>query len=263
MSGGAITVTDLSKRYFLQGPGPRTFQEAILRTLGAARHRQPLWSLRDVNFQIAPGEPVGIVGRNGAGKSTLLRLICGLERSTYGHVQLEGRVTALLELGAGFHPDLSGRQNLYVSAIVSGLRRQEVDARYEEIVAFAGIEPFMDQPLRTYSAGMQLRLGFAIAIHVDPDILIIDEVLAVGDYEFQQKCLERIEAFQSQGKTLLLVSHDMASVRRFCNRAIWLQKGKLLADGPVEQVIAAYESNGWFVEPDQAATAVDVALSPS
>lgn len=248
---GAITVTDLSKRYFLQGPGPRTFQEAILRTLGAARQRQPLWSLRDVNFQIRPGESVGVAGRNGAGKSTLLRLICGLERPTYGTVQLEGRVTALLELGAGFHPDLSGRQNLYVSAIVSGLRRPEVEARYEEIVQFAGIEPFMDEPLRTYSAGMQLRLGFAIAIHVDPDILIVDEVLAVGDYEFQEKCLERIEMFQNQGKTLLFVSHSMDSIRRFCDRAIWLQKGQLLADGPVDGVIAAYEGSGQ-VSPPQA-----------
>ncbi len=244
MSGGAITVTDLSKRYFLHGPGPRTFQEAVLRMVGAARRRQPLWSLRDVHFQITPGESVGIVGRNGAGKSTLLRLICGLERPTCGSVQLEGRVTALLELGAGFHPDLSGRQNLYVSAIVSGLRRQEVAARYEEIVQFAGIEPFMDEPLRTYSAGMQLRLGFAIAIHIDPDILIVDEVLAVGDYEFQQKCLERIAMFQSQGKTLLFVSHDMTAVRRFCDRAIWLQKGQMLADGPVDEIIAAYEGHG-------------------
>lgn len=255
MSPKAITVSAVSKRYFLQGPAPRTFQEAILRSLGVVRQRQqPLWSLHEVTFQVEPGETVGIVGRNGAGKSTLLRLICGLERPTAGRILLEGRVSALLELGAGFHPDLTGRQNLYVSAIVSGLRRGQAEAIYEDIVGFAELEAFMDQPLRTYSAGMQLRLGFSIAIHVDPDILIIDEALAVGDFEFQQKCLERLEAFQRQGKTLLLVSHDMESVRRFCNRAIWLQKGRLMLDGPAEQVIVAYETNDWSnlaLQPDQ------------
>jgi ABC-type polysaccharide/polyol phosphate transport system ATPase subunit/ABC-type polysaccharide/polyol phosphate export permease len=242
---GVILVEDLSKRYWLQGPAPRTFQEALLRSLGAARRRQPFWSLREVSFQIEPGESVGIIGSNGAGKSSLLRLICGLGRPTSGRVQVEGRVAALLELGAGFHPDLTGRQNLYISAIVSGLRRAEVDALYEEIVSFAEIEEFMDQPLRTYSAGMQLRLGFAVAIHVNPDILIIDEVLAVGDFNFQQKCLTRIEEFRQRGKTLLFVSHDMGAIRRFCNRAIWLRHGQLLVDGPTEQVITAYEGNTW------------------
>jgi lipopolysaccharide transport system ATP-binding protein len=245
MSGGAIVVGGLSKRYMLQGPAPRTFQEAILRSLGAARQAQPFWALRQIGFRITPGESVGIVGRNGAGKSTLLRLLCSLERPTRGRVQMEGRVAALLELGAGFHPDLTGRQNLYVSAIVSGLRRVEVDARCEEIVGFAELEEFIDQPLRTYSAGMQLRLGFAVAIHVDPAILIIDEALAVGDFSFQAKCLERIEEFRQRGKTLLLVSHDMNAVRRFCSRALWLQHGQLLADGPTEQVITAYENNSW------------------
>jgi lipopolysaccharide transport system ATP-binding protein len=170
---------------------------------------------------------------------------------------VEGRVAALLELGAGFHPDLTGRQNLYVSAIVSGLRRVEVDARYEEIVRFAEIEEFIDQPLRTYSAGMQLRLGFAVAIHVDPAILIIDEALAVGDFSFQQKCLERIEEFRQRGKTLLLVSHDMSAVRRFCSRALWLQHGQLLADGPTEQVVTAYENNAWPDAPEAGVASVD------
>lgn len=257
MSGGAILVEGLSKRYWLQGPAPRTFQEAVLRSLGAARRRQPFWSLREVSFQIEPGESVGIVGSNGAGKSSLLRLICGLGRPTSGRVQVEGRVAALLELGAGFHPDLTGRQNLYISAIVSGLRRAEVDTLYEEVVSFAEIEEFMDQPLRTYSAGMQLRLGFAVAIHVDPAILIIDEVLAVGDFNFQQKCLIRIEEFRRRGKTLLFVSHDMGAIPRFCSRAIWLRHGQLLVDGPAEQVIAAYEGNAWSDGANQAVAPPD------
>ena len=256
MSGGAIVVESLNKRYLLQGPAPRTFQEAVLRSLGAIRRQQTFWSLREVSFRIAPGEAVGIVGRNGAGKSTLLRLICGLGRPTSGRVHMDGRVAALLELGAGFHPDLTGRQNLYISGIVSGLRRAEVDARYEDIVCFAGIEEFIDQPLRTYSAGMQLRLSFSVAIHVDPAILIIDEVLAVGDFNFQQKCLERIEMFRRNGKTLLLVSHDMAVIHRFCSRALWLQHGYLLADGPAESVTAAYENNAWPALPDPTHAAV-------
>lgn len=236
-----VIVENLSKRYWLQGSRPSTFQQALAQIAGSLKRRTAFWALRNVDFDVSSGEAVGIVGHNGAGKSTLLRLICGLGRPTEGRIQVEGRVTALLELGVGFHPLLTGRENLHVSAVVSGLRRAEVDRRYQEIVDFAEIEPFMDQPLRTYSSGMQMRLAFSVAIHVDPDVLIIDEALAVGDSHFQQKCLSRIEGFHQANKTLLIVSHDTGLIRRFCSRALWLHKGCLVADGPADQVTAAYE----------------------
>lgn len=241
----SIVVEGVSKRYWLQGAAPRTFQQAVGQVFGALRRGTAFWALRDVSFGVGAGESVGIIGKNGAGKSTLLRLICGLGRPTRGHTSVEGRVAALLELGVGFHHHLTGRENLYVSAVVSGLRRREVDALYDDIVGFAEIEEFIDQPLRTYSSGMQMRLAFSVAVHVDPNVLIVDEVLAVGDEAFQRKCMERIEMFRRQGKTLLVVSHDMNMIRRFCSRALWLERGQLMADGPVEEVAAAYERGFW------------------
>jgi lipopolysaccharide transport system ATP-binding protein len=238
----SIVVEHVSKRYWLQD-APRTFQHAIGQMFGTLRRRTPFWALRDVSFRVAAGETVALIGRNGAGKSTLLRLICGLGRPTSGRTSVGGRVAALLELGAGFHPHLTGRENLYVSAIVGGLRRAEVAAGADEIVRFAELEGFIDQPLRTYSAGMKLRLAFAIAIHTDPDLLIVDEALGVGDAAFHQKCLERIEGFWRSGKTLVFVSHDMALVNRFCERAIWLRHGQIVADGPAAIVTAAYEED--------------------
>lgn len=246
-----IEVRDLGKRYWLQDAAPRTFQQAVAQLAGAMRRGRPFWALRDVSFRVAPGEAVAIIGRNGAGKSTLLRMICGLGQATTGQAIVTGRVAALLELGVGFHHHLTGRENLYVSAVVAGLRRREVDARFDAIVDFAEIHHFIDQPLRTYSTGMKMRLAFAIAMHVDPDILIVDEALAVGDAAFQQKCVERIADFRRRGVTLLLVSHDMHMVEQFCARAIWLRGGQLVADGPVEQVVAEYErENDRQIEAD-------------
>jgi lipopolysaccharide transport system ATP-binding protein len=236
----SIIVNQLSKRYWLQGGAPRTFQQAIAQVFTSARRGTEFWALRDVSFTITPGESVGLVGHNGAGKSTLLRMICGLGRPTSGSVRLDGRVAALLDIGAGFHPNLTGRENLYVSAVVAGLRRSEVDARYRSIVEFSEIEAFIDQPLRTYSSGMQMRLAFSVATHVDPDVLIVDEALAVGDSNFQQKCFERIEGFRKAGKTLLLVSHDPAMLGRFCQRALWMDHGKLHADGPADLILSQY-----------------------
>lgn len=236
----SITVEGLSKRYWLQGEAPRTLQQALGQLIGAAQRRTPFWALRDVSFTVRPGESVALVGSNGAGKSTLLRMLCGLGRPTAGRTRVEGRVTALLDLGVGFHPMLTGRENMYVSGVVSGLREAEVRARFDEIVEFAEIGPFIDQPLRTYSAGMLVRLAFAVAVHVDPDVLIIDEALAVGDSHFQRKCLERLEGFRSAGKTLLMVAHDMGLVRAFCDRAIWLRQGQIVADGPVDRITEAY-----------------------
>lgn len=243
-----ISVERLSKRYWLQDAAPRTFQQAIGQVVRVLRRGTPFWALQDVSFGIQPGESVGLIGHNGAGKSTLLRMICALGRPTSGLARIEGRVAALLELGAGFHPYLTGRENLYVSAVISGLRRHEVDQRFDAIVDFAEIGEFIDQPLRTYSSGMQVRLAFAVAMHVDPEVLIIDEALAVGDASFQQKCVERIEMFRRDGKTLLLVSHDMHLIRRFCHRAIWLAHGQLRADGPAEHVTMLYEIEMGVVE---------------
>ena len=240
----SITVEQLSKRYWLQGPAPRTFQQSIGQVIGSIHRRTPFWALQDVSFQVSPGEAVGIIGPNGAGKSTLLRLLCGLGRPTRGGCRIEGRVAALLELGVGFHHHLTGRENLYVSAVVSGLRRREVDRRFDEIVQFAEIEQFIDQPLRTYSSGMLVRLAFSVAIHVDPDVLIVDEALAVGDAHFRRKSLERMEAFRRSGKTMLIVSHDVDLVRRFCTRAILLGHGRILADGPSARVADEYELVG-------------------
>lgn len=242
-----VIVNNVSKRYWLQGSSPATFMHTLKQVAGLAKTRQPFWALRDVSLRVEPGEALALIGHNGAGKSTLLRLICGLSRPTQGATQTTGRVTALLELGTGFHPNLTGRENVYVNGVVSGFRRREVEQRFDDIVAFAEIGDFIDEPLRTYSSGMQLRLAFAVAMHVDPDILIVDEALAVGDASFQHKCLERIESFRYAGKTLMFVSHDTTLVRRFCDRAVWLDHGCVHADGPVDLVCDEYEAR--FEEP--------------
>lgn len=251
----SIVVEDLSKRYWLHGGAPSTFQQALGQIVGAVRRGTPFWALRDVSLTISPGEAVGIIGRNGAGKSTLLRLVCGLGRPTSGRAVTTGRVAALLELGVGFHQHLTGRENLYVSAVVAGLRRAEVAERFDAIVRFAEIEQFIDEPLRTYSSGMKMRLAFAIAMHVDPEILIVDEALAVGDGDFQAKCVERIAAFRRAGVTLVLVSHDLQMVQRFCTRTLWLQQGQLVADGPTAQVATAYQGE-LYVAADTGAAAL-------
>ncbi len=236
----SIVVEGLGKRYWRRGQRPVTLQQALAAAIGLWRAPREFWALQGVSFRIPTGESVAVVGDNGAGKSTLLRLVCGLGRPTRGAVRVSGRVAALLELGAGFHPQLTGRENLYVSAIVSGLRRAEVDARLPDIVDFAEVGPFLDQPLRTYSSGMQMRLAFSVAVHVDPDVLVVDEALAVGDARFQARCVERIERFHRTGRTLLVVSHDLGLVRRICSRAIQLRHGRIVRDGATGPVLDAY-----------------------
>lgn len=221
---------------------PATFQETLLEMVRGSR-TAPFWALRDVSFELRRGEAIGVLGSNGAGKSTLLRLICGVGRPTTGTVNVRGRVTALLEIGVGFNPYLTGRQNVYVSAIVSGLRRHEVDKLIDTIIEFAEMEDFIEQPMRTYSSGMRMRLAFSIAIHVDPSVMIIDEVLAVGDAHFAQKCTERIEHFRRAGKTMLIASHGMDTIRSLCTRALWLHRGALVADGPVDEVARRYQAS--------------------
>jgi ABC-type polysaccharide/polyol phosphate transport system ATPase subunit len=197
-------------------------------------------ALQDISFRVHSGESVGIVGRNGAGKSTLLAVISGLARPDAGNVTVNGRIAALLELGAGFHPDLTGSENLLLNAALLGFSEKEAHARFDEIVAFAGLEDFIEEPLRTYSSGMSLRLAFSIAINLDPEILIVDEVLAVGDQAFQQKCMARVHAFRQAGKTILAVSHSAAMLRGLCDRAIWLDSGRLVMDDSVNRVLDAY-----------------------
>ena len=202
---------------------------------------EPFYALRDVTFGVERGESLAIVGHNGAGKSTLLSLIAGVAQPTAGSVHVDGRIAALLELGSGFHPDMTGAENLVLNASLMGMNRKEVISKYDQIIDFTGLGDFIHEPLRTYSTGMMMRLAFSVAIHADPQIVILDEVLAVGDAEFQAKCRGAIEAMRSEGRTLLFVSHAAGEVRRMCDRAVWLDHGRLMMHGPVGEVIDAYE----------------------
>lgn len=206
--------------------------------------RSSFFALKDVSFRLERGESLAVVGGNGAGKSTLLSLVTGLCRPTEGRVTVNGRVAALLELGSGFHPDLTGRENVYLNAALLGLSRQRTEQCFDSIIEFSEIGDFIGDPVRSYSTGMQMRLAFAVAVHVDPDILIIDEVLAVGDAAFQAKCFERIQQFKRAGKTLLFVSHVPALVRELCENALWLDHGKCVRIGSPDEVLEAY-SRGW------------------
>ena len=207
---------------------------------GAPAADSAVRALTDVSFEVAPGETVGIVGPNGSGKSTLLKLLAGIVRPTEGEVEVRGRLAALLELGAGFHPELSGRENVEVAGLLLGLSRKEIAGRFDAIVRFAELEEFLDAPLRTYSSGMAVRLGFSIAAHSDPDVLLVDEVLAVGDEAFAHRSLEKFSEFEKAGKTILLVSHDLPLVAARCRRAIWLDAGRVAADGPAAETVARY-----------------------
>ncbi|HXH05447.1 MAG TPA: ABC transporter ATP-binding protein [Vicinamibacterales bacterium] len=197
-------------------------------------------ALRDVSFVVPAGRTLGIIGRNGSGKSTVLKLVAGITKPTSGEVRVEGRVSALIELGAGFHPEISGRENVFINGIMLGLSKREVARRFDEIVRFAELEPFIDAPVKTYSSGMYMRLGFAVAVHVDPDVLLVDEVLAVGDEAFTHKCLDRFAEFKRRGRTILLVTHALALVERFCDEAIWLDEGCIRAQGDPRRVIDSY-----------------------
>jgi lipopolysaccharide transport system ATP-binding protein len=222
------TVKDLFVRVFVGRGGPALFSG------------EELWALRDVTLALGRGRMVGIIGSNGSGKSTLLKLLGGILKPTAGQVTVQGRVSALIELGAGFHPEFSGRENIYINGVLLGLSRAEIRARFDEIVGFAGLETFIDSPVKTYSSGMYMRLGFAIAVTVDPDILLIDEVLAVGDEAFQHRCIGKIQEFKARGKTIVLVSHDLASIERLCDEAVWLDGGRLRAHGETREVVGRY-----------------------
>jgi ABC-type polysaccharide/polyol phosphate transport system ATPase subunit len=241
-SDAAVVLRGVSKRFRLhRGREVLTVTDLCVRG-GRARlfGGEELWALRDVSLELPRGRMVGIIGGNGSGKSTLLKLIGGILKPTLGTVRVSGRVSALIELGAGFHPEFTGRENVYVNGILLGLTRAEVRERFDDIVAFAGLRAFIDNPVKTYSSGMYMRLGFAIAVTVDPDVLLIDEVLAVGDEAFQHQCVGRIQEFKARGKTIVLVSHDLAAVERLCDEAVWLDGGRLLARGGTREVIDRY-----------------------
>ncbi len=218
-SDAAVRTVGVGKRYRLGG-GP---SDLLSERLGRRRRRsEDFWALRDVSVQVAPGEVVGLVGRNGAGKSTLLKVLSRITPPSEGRVELRGRVGTLLEVGTGFHPELSGRENVYLSGTILGMRRTEVRARFDEIVAFSGVERFLDTPVKRYSSGMYVRLAFAVAAHLDTDILLVDEVLAVGDAEFQRKCFGKMDDVARGGRTVVFVSHQLAAVQRLCSRCYWL-----------------------------------------
>jgi ABC-2 type transport system ATP-binding protein len=239
MNPGAVRAEAVSRR-FLVYPQPQvTLKEAVLRR----RHlrRTEVWAVRDVSFAIEPGEAVGVIGRNGSGKTTLLRLIAGIFRPSSGRLDVVGDVASLLELGAGFHPDFTGRENVYMNGAIHGLKRRYVESKIDEIVSFAELERFIDVPVRTYSAGMYMRLGFSVAAHLDPDVLLLDEVFAVGDEAFQRKCMGKILDLKARGRTLLFVSHSAPAVERLCERAVLLRDGHVMADGPARDSIAEYQ----------------------
>ena len=233
----AIRAEHLEKRYRLRTGRAPTLKELVLRQTARA---EVVHALRDVSFSVERGQCFGVVGANGSGKSTLLKLIAGTAKPTSGTIEVDGRISALLELGAGFHPDFTGRENAYLNGSLLGLSRRETEAAMPAIESFAQLGQFFDAPIRTYSSGMAARLGFAVAVHVDPDVLLVDEVLAVGDEYFQHKCYAKIAEFRGAGKTIVLVSHDIGLIQRLCDRAIWLDAGRVAASGTVRDVATAY-----------------------
>jgi len=234
----AIEVHDLSKQFRLYANRPRSVKESVVARRG--KRYDEFWALRDVNLSIEKGTAYGFIGHNGSGKSTMLRCITGIYKPTTGSVSVQGRISALLELGSGFHPDLSGRENVYLNAAILGLSKKEIDSVFDEIVDFAGIGQFIDSPVKVYSSGMFVRLGFAVAVHVRPEILIIDEVVAVGDEEFQRRCFEHIYKLRANGVTIVLVSHSLGLVQTMCDNVAWFDHGHLMAAGPSVDVVSKY-----------------------
>lgn len=243
MMKDAIIVEGLGKKFYHYSKDrPSTVLEMLARGLPGLRPERVFWGLRGIDFRISSGQIVGVIGENGAGKSTLLQLLGGVGRPDEGRVKVHGRIGGFLDLKAGLRPDLTGRENVYISGVISGLTRREVDERFDSIVDFAEIGEFIESPLRTYSTGMQMRLAFAVAAHTSPDILLIDEVLAVGDEAFRRKCFTRLEQFKEEGTTIVIVSHQVTQVRELCDEVLWLHNGHLVAHGDPEMVVGQYST---------------------
>lgn len=237
-----LRLEDVSKRFHMIQPGSELKTTLLhpLRTLKARRHHDSLWAVRGVNLEVARGEFFSIIGANGSGKSTLLRVMAGLSRPTTGRVVASGRLSTLLELGSGFHANVSGRENAIINGLLIGMTRAEIEALLPRIVAFAGLQEFIDQPMRTYSSGMYVRLGFAIAAFMDPEILLVDEILAVGDARFQEKCYDHINTLRERGVTIVMVSHDLGAVERFSTRAALMERGRIVAIGKPSMIVAEH-----------------------
>ncbi len=240
MSSHAVRFDRVSKKFRLYHERNQFLKAAILK--GRRGRYEEFWALNDVSFDVNHGQTVGIIGSNGSGKSSLLKCLAGILYPDTGSIEVAGKIAPLLELGAGFHPELSGRENIFLNAAILGMGRKETRAKYDEIVDFAGIEKFIDSPLKNYSSGMYVRLAFSVAITVDPDILVIDEVLAVGDVRFQRKCIEKIEQFRREGKTMIFVSHGLGQVEQICDDVVWLEKGSVRMLGSATDVVAAYNA---------------------
>jgi lipopolysaccharide transport system ATP-binding protein len=249
MTTTVIHAEKLSKRYRI-GEHERyhALRDVLTRALRAPmsflRRSQPetFWALQEVSVDVREGEVLGLIGRNGAGKTTLLKILSRITRPTSGWAEIRGRVGSLLEVGTGFHPELTGRENVFLSGAILGMRKREIDRKFDEIVAFAEVEKFIDTPLKHYSTGMQMRLAFAVAAHLEPEILLVDEVLAVGDAEFQKKCLGKMQDVSRSGRTIIFVSHQMNQIRRLCERVLWIDAGRVRHDGPTAEITASYEA---------------------
>jgi ABC-type polysaccharide/polyol phosphate transport system ATPase subunit len=247
-----IKVDGVSKQYKLgtSGNSPKRWY-----SVPVSRRSTPMWALRDVSFQVEQGEALGIVGHNGAGKTTMLRILSSITTPTRGEITIRGRLAALVEVGSGFHPELTGRENIDLHGAMLGMRSSEIRRKLDSIIDFAGVDQYIDVPVKRYSSGMYVRLGFSIAAHLDPDILLLDEVLAVGDFAFQNKCLDRIAELRRAGRTIVFISHDLASVYRLCDRALLLHHGRLVAEGPPRQVIDQYQQMTFVADPESAGLA--------
>ena len=241
MSDWAVRVNDVSKRFRLYHERNQSLKSAILR--GRTSKHEDFWALKDISFDVIEGQTHGLIGSNGSGKSTLLKCLAKIYWPTSGTIEYRGRMASLLEVGSGFHLELSGRDNIYLNGSILGMSKKEIDSKFEEIVDFSGVERFLDQPVKNYSSGMYVRLGFSIAINVDPDILVVDEVLSVGDEEFQRKSFQKFLEFKKRGKTVILVTHTMPVVEDICDSVTWINGGVMMQTGPAAQVVKNYQSS--------------------
>jgi ABC-type polysaccharide/polyol phosphate transport system ATPase subunit len=241
MSEAAVVVDNVSKKFRLYKEKNDSLKTALMR--GRRSVHEDFWALNDVSFEVPEGSTFGLVGRNGSGKSTLLKCLAKILYPNSGSITSKGKVASLLEVGSGFHPELSGRENVYLNGSILGMSRKDVDKKFDEIVDFSGVRKFIDQPVKNYSSGMYVRLGFSVAINVDPDVLVVDEILAVGDAAFQAKCKEKFAEFRRAGKTVILVTHSMGNIRDMCDHAAWLDNGSLVQVGDAQSVIKAYTAD--------------------